>query len=520
TTCTLDGLTNNVKYTFTVFATNAVGDGPASPPSAEARPDEKPDPPAAPTLEFGDQSLTVTWTNKAYTDRSPIETVDLEISPAPPGGAVQKTALVGTSVTWDGLKNGVAYKVRVRANNLAPDPSDWGEYSTAETPAGKPAAPGKPTAKRTSIGDTSQMQVAWAAPSDNGAAISKYTIEALQGGSVVKTATAGAGATSTTIGVSADTTGYTFRVRAHNKATDKFGDAEFSPASDPVRAFAAPSTVSNLRATANGTNKQIQLSFGAASGNGVKANEISYEYAAGDGWKKLADNKIVGGLTNGTAYSIKVRAVANVDGANQAGEGTTANSATPYGPPPRPTVSASGGKGQVTFKVSGTTNGRNVTISVSGAKSGSFTISQSAGSGSNTYTASGLGYSENAKLCAVAKDSEGNTSAEACDSDQTEARPVPTVYKHSDAQGEEGCGDSSCRWLGIDPNGATGSVQYQCWGSDSGWHRFSPSSSYSNEWWTINLSNGRQRLQCYYGWPGQQVQVKFSDGTSTPVMGW
>ena len=40
---------------LTVFATNAVGDGPASPASAVARPDEKPDPPAAPTLEFGDR---------------------------------------------------------------------------------------------------------------------------------------------------------------------------------------------------------------------------------------------------------------------------------------------------------------------------------------------------------------------------------------------------------------------------------------------------------------------------------
>ena len=136
TTCTLDGLTNNVEYTFTVYATNDVGDGPASPASAVARPDEKPDPPAAPTLEFGDQSLTVTWTNATYTDRSPIETVNLEISPAPPGGAVQKTALSGNQIVWDGLENGTAYKVRVQAINAAPDPSDWGEYSTAEVPAG------------------------------------------------------------------------------------------------------------------------------------------------------------------------------------------------------------------------------------------------------------------------------------------------------------------------------------------------------------------------------------------------
>src|SRR5690606_3312620 len=66
TTCTLDGLTNNVTYTFQVVATNEVGDSDPSPSSAEARPDEKPDPPAAPNLEFGDESLTVTWENATY----------------------------------------------------------------------------------------------------------------------------------------------------------------------------------------------------------------------------------------------------------------------------------------------------------------------------------------------------------------------------------------------------------------------------------------------------------------------
>ncbi|WP_244286059.1 fibronectin type III domain-containing protein [Cellulosimicrobium cellulans] len=444
TTCTLDGLTNNVKYTFTVYATNAVGDGPASPPSEEARPDEKPDPPAAPTLEFGDQSLTVTWTNKTYTDRSPIETVDLEISPAPPGGAVQKTALVGTSVTWDGLKNGVAYKVRVRANNLAPDPSDWGEYSTAETPAGKPAAPGKPSAKRTSIGDTSQMQVSWTAPDDNGAAITSYTVEAVQGGSVVRSTTASGGATSATLGVPADTTGYTFRVRAHNKATDKFGDAEFSPASDPVRAFATPGTVSNLTADANGTNNQIQLSFGDATGNGVKAGEISYQYNAGGSWRDLAGDRVVRGLTNGENYTISVRAVAGVDGAVEPGAGVAANAESPYGPIPAPNVSMNGGDQSISYSWSTSDNGRPYTVSVRGA------VQSSAKSGSGTLS---VGYSQTREICVTVNPTEGETK-ETCRSATSDKKPEPvfTVSKGSNHKLPDGnwpgeCGHSSCAEL-------------------------------------------------------------------------
>src|SRR5690606_6584422 len=145
TTCTFGGLANNVTYTFTVAATNEVGESEESPASAEARPDEKPDQPEPPSLEFGDGSLTVTWKNRTYTDRSPIECVNLEISPAPTDGRIQKSCLTATTVEWDGLTNGTAYTVRVQAINAAPDPSDWSEMSAAETPAGPPFKPGAPT---------------------------------------------------------------------------------------------------------------------------------------------------------------------------------------------------------------------------------------------------------------------------------------------------------------------------------------------------------------------------------------
>ncbi|WP_253705785.1 Ig-like domain-containing protein [Cellulosimicrobium sp. 72-3] len=519
TTCTLDGLTNNVEYTFTVYATNAVGDGPASPASAVARPDEKPDPPAAPTLEFGDKSLTVTWTNKTYTDRSPIQAVNLEISPAPPGGSVQKTALTGTSVTWDGLQNGVAYKVRAQAVNLAPDPSDWGDYSAAETPAGKPAAPAKPAVQRTSIGDTSQMQVSWGAPDGNGAPITRYTIEALRGGSVVQTATADGGATSTTIGVPADTTGYAFRVRAHNKATDKLGDAEFSPASDPVRAFAKPGAVSNLSADANGTDGQIQLSFGAASGNGVRADEITYQYDAGGGWQPLGANKVVGGLSNGKPYSIKVRAVAGVDGAREPGAAATANEESPYGPIPAPVVSMNGGDRSITYSWSTAGNGRGYSVQVRGA----VQSTQKEGSGSLS-----VGYSETREICVRVIPTEG-AAKETCRSATSDKKPEPvlTVSKGSNHKLPDGnwpgyCSHSSCAelYLTIKDGPANTAFRVTCYGGGSQ----IGSGNYSRDAQgralrTDGNGNYSGGQQCVYGQPGGSARIETTIG-STNTMTW
>src|SRR5690606_8817449 len=154
---------------------------------AAGRPDERPGPPAAPTLTFGDGSLEVTWVNASYTDRSPILDVTLEISPAPPSGEIQKAHVAGTSFVWDGLVNGTEYKVRVMAHNSAPEPSDVSPYSLGEIPAGVPATPGAPTAGRVDTPPGGEIDVRWGEPANNGDAIAAYELDVLEGGSLVRT---------------------------------------------------------------------------------------------------------------------------------------------------------------------------------------------------------------------------------------------------------------------------------------------------------------------------------------------
>src|SRR5690606_13338354 len=185
TTCTLDGLTNNVEYAFQVVATNRVGDSQPSGASEIARPDARPDTPVAPTLVFGDKSLKVAWTTPP-TPGSPVESFNLQISPAPPSGITEKTGVTGNSLTWEGLENGTSYQVRVQAVNRAPEPSTYSGWSIAEIPAGPPLQPAAPTTSELApVGDQAQMQVSWTAPNDNGDSIDGYQIQVLEGGSTV-----------------------------------------------------------------------------------------------------------------------------------------------------------------------------------------------------------------------------------------------------------------------------------------------------------------------------------------------
>jgi hypothetical protein len=464
TTCTITGLTNDQEYTFTVVANNAAGASEPSPESDVARPDERPDAPDAPSLEFGDGQLTVTWSNKTYTDRSAIESVNLQISPAAPDGRTVLQGVTGTTAVWKGLENGVAYKVQVQAVNKAPEPSDWGAWSAEETPAGKPAAPGTPTVTRTSLGTTSQMKVDWNAPNDNGGDITGYDIEVLRGGSSVKSVTADASATSTTVDVTANTTDYTFRVRATNKATAKFGDADWSPQSAAVRAFALPPAPTGLTAKATAADGQVQLAFddSVLTGTGLNSGEVSYQYSAGNGWSTLGSNRLVTGLNNGTPYTFQVRGVASVEGTSEAGQASGSASATPYGPPRTPGVGASGNAKSVTLTWTDPgSNGHGYTLQISVDGGAWETVS---GGGSRTV---GDAYSESHSIKArtVETGSGGRTATSDKASASSGAEPTPHVTVSSGPQTNvSGCSGSVCHAFNVtaSANFPSGSHTIEC----------------------------------------------------------
>jgi len=331
TTCTVTGLTNNQVYTFTVTAKNEVGTSGESRASEEARPDEKPDPPAAPSLRFGAEQLTVTWKNRAYTDRSPIECVNLEISPAPPSGQIQKTCLDGTRTVWEGLENGTAYTVRVQARNAAPDPSEWSDPSAPETPAAPPAKPSAPRASRVDTALGGQITVRWTAPATNGAPIETYYLSVYRDGKWVRTMTVTG--TSQKVQDLDQRSAYQFAVVAENKAGKSPASAR-STALEPYGTPVVPGTpkAALINGDTNGKARVSWREINEFRGNGpyyrVRADGSTVKRAAGSPFDFT-------NLSNGRDHTFEVQACNDYTCSAWTAR---SNAVKPYTVPGRPTI--------------------------------------------------------------------------------------------------------------------------------------------------------------------------------------
>jgi invasion protein IalB len=111
TSAVVNGLTNGTSYTFTVYATNDLGDGDSSLPSNPVTPAIAPDVPTNVVALPGNLAVTLTWT--APNDNgAPIIGYSVVTSP---GGATTNASASG--VTIGNLTNGTAYTFTVTATN-------------------------------------------------------------------------------------------------------------------------------------------------------------------------------------------------------------------------------------------------------------------------------------------------------------------------------------------------------------------------------------------------------------------
>jgi hypothetical protein len=520
TTCTFGGLKNNVKYTFTVVASNEVGDSEPSPASREARPDEKPDKPAPPSLKFGDRELTVSWINRTYTDRSPIECVDLEISPAPTDGVTQKTCQAGSPVTWTGLENGTAYTVRVQAKNKAPDPSDWSDPSAPEVPAAPPAQPSAPTATRAQTAVGGQITVRWSAPANNGDAVKKYYLTEYRDGAKTRTLTA-TGTEKVIQDLSTNST-YTYTVQAENKA----GKSPVSAQSNAVVPYGTPDTPGTPTAKLGSTTSgQADVSWSGIASGDFRGPGHRYEVQANGANPKSsgeATSYTYKGLRNGTSYTFQARSCNQYTCSAWTAK---SNSVTPYTTPGAPSISwtksaATGGY----FTVNGpSSDGGNKVQRIEWSISGSRTDS-----GTSTSWPFDIGVTGGAGKSWTVKARACN--AAGCGSYATKSASIAELkawVTRGDSVRNSECSSSDCAYFYLNyQEFEGGNHRVECWSgtnsSTTGDHNIlQPSrTTPGGPGQTLSFSGtGSVQLDCFYGYAGTDVFV-YIDGTRYQRSTW
>ena len=209
------GLTNGTAYTFTVMATNAVGNGAVSAPSAAVTPTGVPGAPTGVVGVRGDGAVSVSWTAPVSNGGSAI--AGYTVTPFIGTVAQPVTTVTGAppaaSVTVSGLTNGTAYTFRVAATNAL----GTGALSTASAAVTPARAPDAPTGV-SAVAGSGSATVSWTSPANGGSVITRYTVTPFIGtvAQPVRTITGAPPAASLVVTGLTNGTAYTFTVMATN----------------------------------------------------------------------------------------------------------------------------------------------------------------------------------------------------------------------------------------------------------------------------------------------------------------
>ncbi len=309
------GLANGTAVQFRVRAHNEAGWGEWSQYSTPVTPNIEPGRPAAPSVEFLDGALKVTWTAPAN-EGSAITGYELTI-----GGGKLATQPLGnlTEYTWTGLTNGTSYQFSVIAVNAA-GRSKPSAFSNVEHPLRQPDAPGVPSATQ---GDRF-LDLAWSRAPDNGDAVIEYQVEQQSAPGVLVPFTG----TSTRWSNLPNGVPQQFRVRARNRDVDW---SVWSGWSIPVKPCGVPDAPA-APAAARG-DQQAVVSFVAGGDQGCGIDQ--YQVSTGGGAVQATSGSphAFTGLANGTSYQFMVRAHNSVGWGAWSG---LSAAVIPAGPPTAP----------------------------------------------------------------------------------------------------------------------------------------------------------------------------------------
>jgi hypothetical protein len=359
----ITGLSNGTSYNIQIMAVNANGDGTATV-STAATPSVAAIAPSAPTItgitpSSGQLSVAFTAgsnggsaiTNYKYSSDN--GSTFTACSPEQTNSPVVIT----------GLTNGTLYNIQLIAVNAIGDGT--ATSSTAATPANVPDAPTIGTA----TAGNAQASVVFTAPESNGgSSITSYTATSSPDGFT----SVGASSPLVVSGLT-NGTAYTFTVTA----TNVIGIGAPSSASNSVTPATTPGAPTiGVITPANG---QLSVAFTAGSTGGSAIT--NYKYSSDNGAtftacspEQTTSPVVITGLTNGTPYSVQLKAV-NIVGDGTATASTAATPATTPGAPTIGTATFGNAQASVTFTAPVSNGGSSVTGYTATSNPGGFTAS-------------------------------------------------------------------------------------------------------------------------------------------------
>ncbi len=310
---TITGLTNGTTYQIKLRALNISGPGTESS-AITATPSTTPNAPTSLSTTNANQRVTVNFTvpndgGSAITNYEySINNGTSWITPSP--------SVITSPVTITGLTNGTTYQIKLRALNI----NGNGTESSAITATPQRTPPSAPTISSTSWGAAnSRFTIYFTLPTDNGGNnITNYEYSLNDGTSWIAFSPQDISSPAITqVGSAPNGTSYQIKLRAVNINGP-------GAASDAVTGDTSPSAPTDLTVVSTG-DRTITIGFNVPSyvGSGI----TNYQYSTNDGSTWFAFSPldiespvtITSGLTNGTLYKVRLRAVAGSFTGSQSG---------------------------------------------------------------------------------------------------------------------------------------------------------------------------------------------------------